>query len=410
MDGLAALYSTGSKSLIRQLNRSAVLNLIKTEGPIARVEIARRLNLSAAAVTSIAGELEELRLIRSVAQAPSTGGRPATLLALNPEAACVIGIKLTVDHLAAVVVDLEGSVLAKGTRELPEHGFEHVIDALAELVSGLRHAAGQRSLLGVGIGMPGVVDGARGLCVDSPILGWHDAPVGDRLSERLSMPVLIDNDVNTLAVAEQLYGHGRNAESFVTITLGRGVGCGIVMGGQLWRGRRGGAGEFGHVPIDPDGPACECGRHGCLEVYVGDPALVRTARQAGAIGAEQDIMELTEAADAGQPGARSLFAEAGERLGTALAGLVNTLSPDLVIVSGEGMRARRHVEPALRQALERSVFPPLAGVPLVIDPWDDAKWARGAAALVLENFFSAGREQAGNGRALDLASFAAEAV
>ncbi len=404
------MYATGSKSLIRQLNRSAVLNLIKTEGPIARVEIARRLNLSGAAVTSIAAELEELRLIRSVAQAASTGGRPATLLALNPEAACVIGIKLTVDHLAAVVADLEGGVLDDRVQDLASHDLEYVLGALDELVTVMRRSTGGMGLLGVGIGMPGVVDGSAGVCVDSPILGWHDAPVSERLAERLGLPVLIDNDVNTLAVAEQLYGHGRSAETFATVTIGRGVGCGLVVAGQLLRGRRGGAGEFGHVPLNPDGPRCECGRQGCLEAYVGDPALVREAREARLLGHSDGIDRLTALADEGDPVARSIFARAGERLGTSLAGLVNTLSPDLVIVSGEGMRARRHIEPALRRAVERNVFPPLADVPLIIDPWDDAKWARGAAALVLETFFSAGREQSGNGRPLDLASFAAEAV
>ena len=404
------MYSTGSKALIRQLNRSAVLNLIKAEGPIARVEIARRLNLSGAAVTSIAGELEELGLIRSAAQGPSTGGRPPMLLVLNGNAACVIGIKLMVDQLTAVLCDLEGDVLEERAQPMGGHDLADVTEAIVELVSDLRAAAGNRNLLGVGIGMPGVVDGARGVCIDSPILGWHDAPIAGWLSDRLGLPVMIDNDVNTLAVAEQLYGHGRNANTFVTITLGRGVGCGIVVAGQLLRGRRGGAGEFGHVPVEPNGETCECGRRGCLEAYAGDPALVRSARAAGLIGASDGISELTQAAEAGHAGARALFAEAGERVGMMLAGLVNTLSPDLVIVSGEGMRAQRYVEPAIRRALERHVFPPLAGVPLLVDPWNDAKWARGAATLVLDSFFSARRGQAGHGGAVDLASFAAEAV
>lgn len=411
-DATAAMtYSTGSKSLIRELNRSAVLNLIKHEGPIARVTIARRLGLSPAAVTSIANELEGLRLIRQVAQAPSAGGRPAELLALNSEAAGVIGIKLADDHLAGVFSDLNGAVLASDTVALTQHGVERVSGRIDELIRVLRTAGPPgRRLLGIGIGMPGVVDGRRGVCVDSPILGWHDVPLADQLSERFGLPVLIDNDVNTLAVAESLYGAGRNVPDFVTVTLGRGVGLGVVVGGELHRGRLGGAGEFGHLPVMPDGPACECGRRGCLEALVADRALVAEARASGVIGEEDGAEELATRADLGDARARRVFAAAGERLGVAVAGLVNVLSPGLVIVSGEGMRARRHLEASLRSAMAEHLFPPLAGVTLVIDPWDDAKWARGAAALVLETFFSAGRQDGMSARAVDLATFAAEAV
>lgn len=405
-----APYPTGSKSLIREINRSAVMSLIKHEGPIARVAIARRLRLSGAAVTSIAGELTSLGLIREVAQAPSTGGRRPTLLALNPTAASVIGVKLGVDHLAAVIVDLDGGILESRTLSLSTRRFEATAEKIAGVVANLRDATSPRRLLGVGVGMPGVVDGMRGISVDAPILGWRQARIGDLLAERLGLPVLVDNDVNTLAVAELLYGQGRSVADFVTITIGRGVGAAIVIGGQLYRGRLGGAGEFGHVPLDPAGPMCECGRRGCLEAFVGDPGLVERARAAGVIGPRQGVNELVRRADAGEAAAREILGEAGERLGLAVAGLVNTLSPALVIVSGEGMRARPHIEPRLRAAIERHVFPPLAGVELVLDPWDDAKWARGAAALVLETFFSVGRDGAANGRAIDLASFAAEAL
>lgn len=403
-------YSTGSKSLIRQLNRSAVLNLIKAEGPIARVTIAQQLGLSAAAVTSIASELEGLGLIRQVAQAPSAGGRPAELLALDPGAAGVIGVKLADDHLAGVLSDLHGTVLASDTHPLKAHSPRAVACGLEGLIKALRVAGPPlRRVLGIGIGMPGVIDGRRGVCVDSPILGWRQVPLAADLGERLDVPVLIDNDVNTLAVAERIYGAGRDVDDFVAVTIGRGVGLGIVLGGQLQRGRLGGAGEFGHLPVDPDGPACECGRRGCLEAYVADGALVDRARADGTLSEGEGIERLAELARAGDAGAREAIGAAGHVLGVALAGLVNVLSPSLVIVSGEGMRARDVLEPALRAAMARHLFPPLTGVDVVIDAWDDAKWARGAAALVLEAFFSAGARDGMVARGVDLASFAREA-
>lgn len=405
----ALTYPTGSKSLIRELNRSAVLALIRHEGPIPRVAIARRLRLSGAAVTSIAGELTSLGLIREVAQAPSTGGRRPTLLALNPTAASVIGVKLAPDHLAAVIVDLDGGILDSRTLPLSTRQFESTVGTIEALVAELCGMTSPRRVLGVGVGMPGVVDRARGIGVDAPILGWRGAPIGDLLADRLGLPVVVDNDVNTLAVAELLYGQGRDVGDFVTITIGRGVGAAIVIGGQLYRGRLGGAGEFGHVPLEPTGPACVCGRRGCLEAFVADPALISRARAAGVIGPRQGVEQLVQRADDGNAAARDLLGEAGERLGMAIAGLVNILSPALVIVSGEGMRARSHLEPRLRAAMERHVFPPLTGVELVVDPWDDTKWARGAAALALETFFGVGRDGETNGRGIDLASFAREA-
>lgn len=406
----APTYPTGSKSLIRELNRSAVLALIKHEGPIPRVGIARRLRLSGAAVTSIAGELLSIGLIREVAQAPSTGGRRPSLLALDPDAARVIGIKLAVDHLAAVMVDLDGGIVDSRTVPLSTPRLHATVETIADVVAELRGAGGAARLLGVGIGMPGVVDGTRGISIDAPILGWHHVAIGDLLAARVDVPVLVDNDVNTLAVAELLYGHGRNVADFVTVTLGRGVGAAIVIGAQLYRGRLGGAGEFGHLPVDPDGPPCECGRRGCLEAFVADPAVVARARAAGVIGPRQGIEHLVRRADGEHAGAQDVLGEAGERLGVAIAGLVNVLSPSLVILSGEGMRAQSHLEPRLRAAMDRHLFPPLSDVELIVDVWDDTKWARGAAALVLETFFSAGRDGATNGGGIDLAGFAADAV
>jgi predicted NBD/HSP70 family sugar kinase len=402
-------YSTGSKALIRQLNRSAVLNLIKEEGPIARVMIARHLGLSAASVTSIVGELQSLGLIHEVAQAPSAGGRPAELLALNPTAASVIGVKLADDHLAGVVVDLNGAVNRSAELPIAAHDAGGVVDEIARLVEILPGRSNGPRLLGVGVGLPGVIDGEAGICVDSPILGWRDVPLAEMLSTRLGLPVSIDNDVNTLAVAERLYGAGRTVTSFLAVTIGRGIGLGVVVDGHLYRGRLGGAGEFGHLPVEPGGPRCECGRSGCLEALVGDRALVRAAIDAGIIGAEDGPDALTAAADGGDPTARAILADAGTRIGVALSGLVNVLSPQLVILSGEGMRNQDHLEPPLRAALHAHVFPPLTGFDLLIDPWEDTKWARGAAALVLQAFFSAGREST-NGRAVDLAGFVAEAV
>jgi predicted NBD/HSP70 family sugar kinase len=380
----------GSPGLIRDLNRAATLALIGSQGPIARVEIARRLSLSAATVTGVTRDLVDDGLIRVVEQAASQGGRPQLLLGLVSNAAYVIGVKVAPDHLAIVRVNLDGEILARD--EQPFDARDR--DALPVLAARLSEwiDADPSRLLGIGLGVPGTVNAQAGM-VDSPVLGWHAMALGPTLSDLLGVPVLIDNDVNTLAVAERLYGRGRDADHFVTVTVGVGVGLGIMVGGDLYRGARGGAGEFGHIPVVADGPLCDCGMRGCLEALVGDPALVRAAVSAGLVEAvatnQEGIDQLRSLADASDPGALRIYAEAGAILGRAVAGLVNILSPQLVIVSGEGAAAWPHLEQAFQTALRAATFEPLRGIPVEVDPWDDAKWARGAAALVLRATFAA---------------------
>lgn len=381
----------GSPALIRDLNRSAVLAMIGAQGPIARAEIARRLAVSAPTVTEVTRELVADGLIRVVDQAPSNGGRPGLLLGLVAGAAHALGVKIAPDRLAIVRVSLDGEVLARS-----EEPFDAVApDAVAHLAERLRgeidKAAGTR-LLGIGLGVPGIVDAQRGI-VEAPILGWQHVGLGPTLREQLGLPVLIDNDVNTLAVAERLYGRGREAEHFLTVTIGRGVGLGIVVGGDLYRGARGGAGEFGHVTVDEDGPLCECGKRGCLEALVADPALVQLAVEVGLVEPSSSIADgierLRRLADGGHPTACRIYAQAGAILGRAVAGLINVLSPQLVLVSGEGVLAWPHLADSFGRELIHDTFAPLRGVEVEVDPWDDTKWARGAAALVLRATFSA---------------------
>ncbi len=384
-----ARLRAGSPALLRDMNRSAILSLIGQRGSIARVEIARELALSPATVTVLTRELVQEGLVREVAAAPSRGGRPGVLLGLVGGAAHALGVKIAPDRLTFVRVNLEGEPLSFSDRAFDataSDAVERLLDELAVVAED--RPAGSR-LLGVGLGVPGVVDPRSGGTVESPVLGWSALPLGSRLQARLGVPVLIDNDVNTLAVAERLYGRGREAEHFVTVTIGRGVGLGIVVGGELYRGYLGGAGEFGHVRVVDDGPRCHCGRSGCLEALVSDAALVDAARAAGVLRGDEGIQGLYAHAAGGSEGALAVFAAAGTTLGRAVAWLVNVLSPQVVLIGGEGTQAWAYLEDTFDAALRLDVFEPLRGVAVEVDPWDDTKWAQGAAALVLRATFSA---------------------
>ena len=376
------LYRTASASLSRDLNRIAVLRLIGSSGPLARTHIARRLGLSPATVTSLTRELLDRGIVRVAEHAPSSGGRPAVLLELVGDSATAFGVKVAPDHVVGVRLTLDGIVLERFDLEFDATQPDSP-ERLAEVLDGWISPLGtQLPLLGIGLGIPGVVDAERRR-VSSPMVGWHDLPLGDLLHERLGVPVFVDNDVNTLAVSERLYGRCREVENFITITTGRGVGLGIVAGGDIYRGFGGGAGEFGHVAAVDEGPQCSCGKRGCLEALVADPALVAEARACGVLSKRQGIERLRALADGGDAQAQDVFARGGVILGRAAAGLVNVLSPELVLVSGEGTQAWTHMADSFDRAFRSNIFPPLSGVPVEVDPWDDAKWAIGAAALVL---------------------------
>jgi predicted NBD/HSP70 family sugar kinase len=381
-------YRTATSGHTRDLNRSAIFRLIVTTGPIARTQIAKVLGLSPATVTAVTRELLDQGIIRVAERAPSKGGRPALLLELVGGAGSAFGVKIAPDHLVGVRVDLEAELVERHEIAFDASAPDAVETLTGVLADWIRARDGDPPLLGVGLGVAGVFDAATGT-LDSPLLGWRDVKLGQIVQDKLGLPVFVDNDVNTLAVAERLYGRGHDVENFIAVTIGRGVGLGIVAGGDIYRGFGGGAGEFGHTSAVEDGAVCTCGKRGCLETVVADPALIAEARRRKLLNSRQGIEELRELAEEGQLPARQIYHDAGTQLGRAVADLVNVLGPELVLVSGEGTQAWPYLADAFDKAYEANVFPPLGHVPVEVDPWDDAKWAVGAATLVLRASFGA---------------------
>ena len=364
---------------------SAVLGLLGTRGPLSRAEIARQLGISPATVTQTTKVLIGRGLVVELEQVSSHGGRPGRLLGLVSAARGAIGAKVTADHVAVVHVALDGTVTRSSV-----HPFDpdapHSLDDLARL---LRAAVDEHEghLLGVGVGIPGAVDSQASGRVQAPTLGWAEARVGRTLRAALGVPVLVENDVNTLAVAERVYGIGREHGSYLVATIGRGIGCGVVIDGALYRGAFGGAGEIGHIPMSVDGPVCGCGSRGCLEAYIGQSALERAGVERGVIAAGAGVEALRAAADAGQAQAREIFTEAGAMLGRALAGVVHTLDPEVVMLLGEGITAWDHWEHGFAASFRRHLMPSRRGTEYLVESWDEDKWALGAAALVLASPF-----------------------
>jgi N-acetylglucosamine repressor len=383
---------TGHRQLIRDINRTLLLNLVRERGGASRAELARVSGLSPSTVTSITaslladGFLLEADGASPTALRPASVGRPATNLRVNEAAGHVVGVKVTADHLAATITDLAATPLAavsadRGHDDRPES----VAAQFSALVDRCVAAAGteRKSLLGLGIGVPGIVDPLTGRVAGSPLIDWGHLDLVGILETSLDLPVHIDNDVNTLTVAEQLFGAGRGLADFVVVTIGLGIGMGIVVRGNIYRGASGGAGELGHVRAASDGPDCWCGRRGCLEAIAAEPALVREVlASTGRLVKPGDLGRIADT----EPEVAEILERAGRLVGQAIATATTILDPGRVVVSGEGVRLGEHYLAALREGLRERETKEVDSE-VVIEPWGDEAWARGAATLVLRELF-----------------------
>lgn len=379
----------GNRDLIRSINRSILLNVIKTEGEVSRVALAHITGLSPATVTTITGQLIQEGLVFEKATGDSTGGRPPIMLALNPRGGFVIGIKLMEGKAVGAITDLNASILAKDAIDLPDTQVNTSVETLVTLVNRLVQQGGikKKQLMGVGIGLAGVVDFAQGIVKQNPIFGWKNVNLRELLESRMRVPVYIDNDVNTLTLGEKWLEPGKPEDDFIVITLGRGIGMGIVINGQIYRGKGGGAGELGHIMVDPNGPRCDCGRQGCLETLLSDRALVAEAQQK--VSADvRDLDDLIARMKAGDQNAALIFTRAGKLLGHQIANLVNLFDPKLIIISGEGIRMGDVFFSAVRSTFNEGVMPGLAeDTEIRVNSWGDDIWALGAASLVIAEIF-----------------------
>ncbi len=370
----------GNRNLIKEMNRNLLLNIIRRERGVARKQLTDVSGLSVGAVSQIVSELLEQSWLLEQEDEESTGGRPRTILRLNPTAGYALGLKLMENRVVAAVTNFETDVLY-----YRDYNFDfddnpaHLSKILASVIEiALAEARIDRSqLFGVGIGLAGVIDGQTGVVRHSPFFGWRDVPLAKLIQERTQLPVYVENDVNTLTITEQLFGAGYNRNHFIVMTIGRGIGMGMVINGQLYQGAFGGAGEFGHTVMLDD-----AGMARTLEDIAADPAVVAVIPNAKTLA---DV--INQANDGNQAAVRAL-ADSGRILGIGIANMVNIISPELVIISGEGIVAGEYrVEPMMAALRQHTFNGLLDQVEIVIEPTDDRAWARGAASVVISKVF-----------------------
>ena len=385
----------------REQGRHILLREIERRGTIPRIDLSHNTGISRATVTTVTAELLRDGLIEEIPRdsenAPDTKrGRPRVDLKIASAAHLIAGIKVSDRSISLMLVDFEGTQLAElevpftkspaSSRELTDL----VADALAQLTA--LYDKSIHDLSGIGVGLAGVVDAKNGTVYWSPSLSERNINLRDILTQRLGVPTFLDNDANLVAMAEKTFGLGRDHSDFIVVTIESGVGMGIVLNGQIYRGTRGCGAEFGHTKVQLEGALCRCGQRGCLEAYVADYALVREAASVGfldpALPIENRVERLLEAAKNGDPTAKTIVNRAGRMFAIGLANLVNVFDPQLIILAGEQMQfdhlyAQEVIEEMRKSIVQIDKPPP----DVVIHKWDNLMWARGAAAYALDFVF-----------------------
>ena len=369
---------------------------IRSAGRIARVDLARTLDVSPATVTAVVGELIGAALVEEVegTARPGARGRPPVALRVRGEAGCVIGLKLAEFKHTAVVTDLAGRTIASATlsRDAQARSLQVVLRETETLIRDVLEKANvaPSEVIALGAGLPGLIDHPEGGVLWSSVLEGEGVPLARLLSERLGIPTWIDNDTNLLTLAELWFGRGRMARDFAVVSIEQGVGMGLVLGQTLFRGANSLALELGHTKVQLDGALCRCGQRGCLEAYTSDYALVREAHTALELDSRlqlspQMVLEsLHDRAKAGNEGARGIFRRAGRYMAAGLANVINLFDPSLIILSGERMQYQYLYADEVMREMEGLIVGKGRRPPEVaVNAWGDLVWARGGAALAL---------------------------
>ena len=383
--------------------QSRILTYVRDDGPLSRMDLAARLQVSRTTVAAEVGRLVELRLAEDGGPAASRGGRRSSLVDLDAGLRFV-GIDLGATSMRVAVTDGRLGVLARAAAPRADirRGPERVLGEVIEMARTLLAEQGVERPSGVGIGVPGPVDFQAGVPVSPPIMpGWDDYPVRDALSRELGCPVLLDNDVNVMALGEQHTGVARSASAFLFVKIGTGIGCGIVVDRHLYRGADGCAGDIGHIRIESSGPVCACGNVGCLEAFFGGAALARDATAAARSGRSPVLAALAEesgeltakhvglAIGQGDAVALELVRDGGRRVGTVLANLVSFFNPGLIVIGG-GVSGLGHALLAeIRSVIYRQSLPLATGnLPVVMSELDGDAGVVGAARLISDAVYA----------------------
>ncbi|MEW2416442.1 ROK family transcriptional regulator [Streptomyces sp. NPDC046866] len=354
------MQTPGSQSSLHRANLERVVRAVRLAGSLTQAEIARSTGLSAATVSNIVRELKDGGTVEVTDT--SSGGRRARSVSLSGDAGIVIGVDFGHTHLRVAVGNLAHQVLAEESAPLDvdaswADGFDRAEALVGGLIAGI--GVGLEKVIGVGLGVPGPIDVESGTLGSTAILpGWAGINPRRELSQRLGVPVYVDNDANLGALGELVWGSGRGVKDLAYIKVASGVGAGLVINGQIYRGPGGTAGEIGHITLDESGPVCRCGNRGCLETFAAARYVLPLLQSTH--GPELTMERVVELARGGDPGCRRVIADVGRHVGSGVANLCNVLNPSRVVLGGSLAEAGELVLAPIRESVGRYAIPSAA--------------------------------------------------
>lgn len=398
-------YRTGDQTLVREINLSIILNCLRETSPLSRAQLAEITGLNKTTVSSLVRELIAQHFVREIGFDSSGGGRPAVMLELNPDAGCIIGMEIGVDFILAILTDFTAQVLWQRREDTDRAEGQETILTKALGIVRQAVAMGESThnpFLGIGVGVPGLVDVSSGTLLFAPNLRWRDVPLRDIFFQELDAPVFVDNDANVAAMGEKYFGAAQRSQDFVYLGAGVGLGGGIVLDGQPYRGSGGYAGEVGHMTMVSDGERCNCGNRGCWETLVSQTAVVNRVRRDVEAGNASRVSQLVkgqpertsvpiivQAAEEGDAVARQALEETGVYLGIGIANLINAFNPELVILGGVMSLASDYLLPAIKRTIEgRSLAWSRRMTRVIASSYGPNACVMGGVALVLHHILS----------------------
>jgi glucokinase-like ROK family protein len=399
--------TSADQALVRELNLSLVLRHIHTEAPVSRAQIAQATGLNKSTVSSLVESLLERKLIYETGMNSVGAGRPATMLEINPQAGGIICVELGVDFVAVAVTDFTGNILWRKTETAnPTDAHEKTLAQTLELAKKAIDFCKKKGLhlFGLGLAMPGTVDLDEGTLIFAPNLQWRNVPLRTFFSEHTGLKVFIENDANAAAVAEHLFGAARQSQNFIFVFAGIGIGGGLFLDGNLYRGEVGYAGEIGHSPImaEPFQSPCHCGNRGCWEAYANQYSIIRRvqarleAKRSSIIPQlmeEQDapmsLSIIKQAADAGDEEVIEALSETGTAMGIGFATLLNILNPEKIILGGPLSIVGNYLLPSAKNAATKHALPEMRPkVDILLSSFGEDASLIGAVSIVVDDILS----------------------
>ena len=378
----------GSFKNMKNLNMKNILTLIKEQQGISRADIAKKVNLSRAAVTNIVNELLELKLVKEVRAGKSSGGRRPILLDLNPDGAYVIGLEWGISKLKAVLLNLEAEILSKKEIIPTDNTLKEYTNKSFALIEEFKsNLKNEDKITGIAVGIHGLVDPEKGISLFTPHFGWGRVKIEEIIAERYNYPVFIDNDVRMMAEGEIWQGK----KDFIFINTGSGVGAALVFNAKLHYGVNNAAGEFGHIKITDDGPVCECGKKGCLETLIAEERILNKYYKKLSAEINRDelsIEQLVKDYKNKSSEALETIRETSEYFSRGIADLVNLLNPEAVVIGGLfASYSEIFLEELKTSVSNKALDLAVENLNITTAHYGEYAGAVGAAEKVLNNFF-----------------------